>query len=118
MEYDVWYVSHWEYPCPRTGLSSLRSGDIVYVHLPLQPTIVLGSVQAAMDLLDKRSALYSSRQTLVMDGLSVPPHKFCLFIDSLIMIVQHGSSTLALCRIPLVGVRIGSTSMSISTLVL
>ncbi|KAJ3490425.1 hypothetical protein NLI96_g1432 [Meripilus lineatus] len=59
-----------EYPWLKFSEWNTMFGDIVYVHLPLQPTIVLGSVQAAMDLLDKRSALYSSRQTLVMDGLT------------------------------------------------
>ena len=44
----LWYI--------RTNL-----GDIVYVDFPGQPTIVLNSIKAAFDLLDKRSDIYSDR---------------------------------------------------------
>ncbi len=50
---------------------SAVTGDIVYLHLPAQPTVVLGSVQAAIELLDRRSAIYSSRPTPIMDALLV-----------------------------------------------
>ena len=36
-------------------------GDVVYVDLPGQPTIVLNSIKAGFDLLDKRSDIYSDR---------------------------------------------------------
>ncbi|TCD64487.1 hypothetical protein EIP91_004048 [Steccherinum ochraceum] len=35
--------------------------DVVFVHLPMQPTLILGSATAAFDLLDKRSNIYSDR---------------------------------------------------------
>ncbi|OJT11090.1 O-methylsterigmatocystin oxidoreductase [Trametes pubescens] len=41
-------------------------GDIVYFEILRTPAIVLNSVEAARDLLDKRSAIYSDRPRLVM----------------------------------------------------
>ncbi|TCD66266.1 hypothetical protein EIP91_001595 [Steccherinum ochraceum] len=35
--------------------------DVVYLHLPMQPTLIVGTVDAAVELLDKRSQIYSSR---------------------------------------------------------
>lgn len=37
--------------------------------LPQQPTVVLGSVQAALDLMEKRSHIYSDKPVFVMDEL-------------------------------------------------
>ncbi|THH19224.1 hypothetical protein EUX98_g8816 [Antrodiella citrinella] len=37
------------------------NSDIVYLDLPMQPTLVLGSAKAAIDLFDKRSNLWSDR---------------------------------------------------------
>ncbi|KAI0082355.1 CyP450 monooxygenase [Panus rudis PR-1116 ss-1] len=45
-------------------------GDLIYLDLPKQPMVILGSAKAAFDLLDKRSDLYSDRPTLVMHELS------------------------------------------------
>lgn len=36
-------------------------GDIVYLDVLGQPILLLGTHEAAIDLLDKRSALYSDR---------------------------------------------------------
>ena len=44
-------------------------GDIVYLHLPAQPTIVLNTVKSATDLLERRSGIYSSRPYSVMVDL-------------------------------------------------
>ncbi|TCD61737.1 hypothetical protein EIP91_007986 [Steccherinum ochraceum] len=44
--------------------------DIIYVQLPLQPAIILGTYKAAIDLLDKRSNIYSSRMSSVMHELT------------------------------------------------
>ncbi|KZT69365.1 cytochrome P450 [Daedalea quercina L-15889] len=46
-----------------------RYGDVIYLHIFNRPTLVLNSVEAARDLLDRRSAIYSDR-----------PH-FILFVD-------------------------------------
>jgi len=35
--------------------------DIIHVHVPSQPAVILGSVTAAIDLFEKRSQLYSDR---------------------------------------------------------
>ena len=44
-------------------------GDVVYLEIPAQPTIVLNSIQAALELLDRLAAIYSSRPIYVMDTL-------------------------------------------------
>ncbi|KAK0609930.1 cytochrome P450 [Bombardia bombarda] len=43
-------------------------GDVVYLQLGPTPTIILGSAQAAWDLLEKRGAIYSSRPRFIMGG--------------------------------------------------
>ncbi|KAI1080805.1 cytochrome P450 [Whalleya microplaca] len=43
-------------------------GDVVFLQLGPTPTIVLGSAQAAWDLLEKRGAKYSSRPRFIMGG--------------------------------------------------
>ncbi|KAH8103605.1 CyP450 monooxygenase [Cristinia sonorae] len=43
--------------------------DVIFLDLPMQPTIILGSADAALDLLDKRSNIYSSKSTSVMIDL-------------------------------------------------
>ncbi|KAJ3557799.1 hypothetical protein NM688_g1273 [Phlebia brevispora] len=44
--------------------------DILYLDLPRQPTVVVNSVQVALDLMEKRSKLYSDRYLDVMDELT------------------------------------------------
>ncbi|KAK0649971.1 cytochrome P450 [Cercophora newfieldiana] len=43
-------------------------GDVVYLQLGPTPTIILGSAQAAWDLLEKRGSIYSSRPRFIMGG--------------------------------------------------
>ena len=43
--------------------------DVVYLHLPLKPAVVVGSAEAARDLFEKRSHIYSDRNTSVMTEL-------------------------------------------------
>lgn len=43
-------------------------GDIVSVNLLGQPMVILNSAEIASELLEKRSAIYSDRPTLVMSG--------------------------------------------------
>ncbi|KAJ7102834.1 cytochrome P450 [Mycena epipterygia] len=45
-----------------------KYGDCVYVDVLGQPIVILDSLTAAHDLLDQRSAIYSSRPRLVMGG--------------------------------------------------
>lgn len=40
-----------------------------YLDIPKQPTIVLDSAEAAIELLEKRSDIYSDRTQYVMDEL-------------------------------------------------
>ena len=48
-----------------------RIGDVVYLDVLGQDTIILGSLKAARVLLEKRSANYSDRPTSVMVQLYV-----------------------------------------------
>ncbi|KAI1215193.1 cytochrome P450 [Annulohypoxylon truncatum] len=43
-------------------------GDVVYLQMGPTPTVILGSAQAAWDLLEKRGAKYSSRPRFIMGG--------------------------------------------------
>ena len=43
-----------------------RSGDMIYLELFRRPALVLNSLTAARDLLDKRSAKYSDRPRMVL----------------------------------------------------
>nr|BED43020.1 cytochrome P450 monooxygenase [Trametes versicolor] len=45
-------------------------GDIVYLNILGQPTVILGTHSAAVDLLEKRSAIYSDRNVSTMTKLS------------------------------------------------
>ncbi|TFY53355.1 hypothetical protein EVJ58_g9500 [Rhodofomes roseus] len=42
-----------------------RAGDVVYVEIFTRPTIILSSAKAAIDLMDKRGAIYSDRPRFV-----------------------------------------------------
>lgn len=44
-------------------------GDVIYLHMLGKPVIVLNSVEAAIDLLDKRSVNYSDRPPFVIPEL-------------------------------------------------
>ena len=64
-------VRHLQYVRPKASFTSmltscLADSDIVYVDLPMQPTMILGSVTAALELLDKRSQNYSDRARFVV----------------------------------------------------
>ena len=45
------------------------TGDVIYLYLPGQNVLVLNSARSAMDLLGRRSRIYSSRPTSVMNDL-------------------------------------------------
>ncbi|KAH7310761.1 cytochrome P450 [Stachybotrys elegans] len=47
---------------------SKEYGDVVYLQLGPTPTIILGSAQAAWDLLEKNGAIFSSRPRFIMGG--------------------------------------------------
>ena len=44
------------------------TGDVVCVTVPGQTLIILNSLKAAIDLLDKRSAAYAARPDLILSG--------------------------------------------------
>lgn len=46
----------------------MNTGDVLYLNLLGEPTLVLGSSQAAADLLDTRGGIYSDRPAAVMAG--------------------------------------------------
>ncbi|KAJ3552999.1 hypothetical protein NM688_g3851 [Phlebia brevispora] len=43
--------------------------DIIYLDLPHQPTVILNTSQAILDLLEKRARLYADRPTIIIDEL-------------------------------------------------
>ncbi|KAF4782818.1 hypothetical protein HER10_EVM0003205 [Colletotrichum scovillei] len=47
---------------------SRKYGDVVYLQMGPTPTIVLGSAQAAWDLLEKKGSIFSSRPRFIMGG--------------------------------------------------
>ena len=51
----------------------LETGDVVYLQVLGQEIVLLGSYQAACDILEKRSGIYSNRPESVMVKLYVPP---------------------------------------------
>ena len=56
-------------PIPNSDLIFLTTGDVVYVNALGKSFIILGSEEAASDLLDKRSANYSDRPQFPMQDL-------------------------------------------------
>ena len=48
------------------GYDLSTTGDVVYLEVLGQPMIILGSHETALDLLEKRSAIYSDRMSSVM----------------------------------------------------
>ena len=54
---------------PSRLTDSPSPGSLVYLSLPTQPTIVLGTAKVALELLEKRSQIYSDRLLTVMDEL-------------------------------------------------
>ena len=47
------------------------AGDVIYMYLPLQPVIILGSARAAHDLMEKRSNIYSDKLFMTIDEMYV-----------------------------------------------
>ncbi|KAK1676787.1 cytochrome P450 [Colletotrichum godetiae] len=47
---------------------SREYGDVVYLQMGPTPTVVLGSAQAAWDLLEKKGSIFSSRPRFIMGG--------------------------------------------------
>lgn len=52
--------------CTDLGVLILTTGDVVYLKVLRQPMLILNSLEAAQDLLDKRSAIYSDRPNFVL----------------------------------------------------
>ena len=44
----------------------------MYMHLPFQPVIILNSARAALDLMEKRSNIYSDKMFTTLDEMYVP----------------------------------------------
>ena len=44
----------------------LNTGDVVHIKIFGQPVVILNSLQASRDLLDKRSSIYSDRPRFVL----------------------------------------------------
>ena len=50
-------------------MSDGHLGDVMHFHVPRQHILVLGSTDAAVDLLERRSDIYSSRVTKIMNDM-------------------------------------------------
>ena len=65
--FTEWRKIYGEYPVSFTPkLLNLDIGDVVYLNALGQPMIILNSHRACMDLLEKRSIVYSDRPRFVM----------------------------------------------------
>ena len=72
LKYHEWSKTYgaWHYLLQfASDQSSITAGDVMHLQIPAQPTIVVNSADVAFDLLDRRSAIYSSRPSSVMDTL-------------------------------------------------
>lgn len=49
----------------------ISAGDVIYLKVPKLRILVLGSAEAAFDLLEKRSEIYSDRPPNIMNELFV-----------------------------------------------
>ncbi|KAK0223378.1 cytochrome P450 [Armillaria fumosa] len=59
-----------EFPCVTYARWSSTYGDVIYLDTPGNPTVVINSAEAAVDLLEKRSGNYSDRPDFTMVHLS------------------------------------------------
>lgn len=88
-------------------------GDVVLLDLPVRPIVMLGSLKAANDLLDKRSHIYSDRPQSVMLELYVP-HTLSWQLNSKPLLACRSAGRFPPCRTVLSGAHIANTSTSIS----
>ena len=51
------------------GINHRTVGDVIYLRIPKQEFVILGSALAVTDLLEKRSEIYSDRPYNVMNEL-------------------------------------------------
>jgi hypothetical protein len=65
-------------PLPQNALTPISGSKIMYVEAFGQPIIVINDVRIASDLLEKRSALYSSRYAIVFLYCPSSPYPFHL----------------------------------------
>ena len=64
MAKEIWYVSN---DCRREiACNNNRVGDLIQMTILGQPTIIINSPKLAVDMLNKKSAIYSSRPHLTM----------------------------------------------------
>lgn len=65
---------------PAQLIKRLLIGDIMYINILGQPMIVIGSVDIALELMDKRSGIYSDRPFSTLDDMLVLlTSVFCIF---------------------------------------
>src|ERR1700691_4761855 len=57
MEKNLWYVSFTLYAQGDLWMQPLHEGDVVHITIMGQPTVILGSIKAASDLLDARGTI-------------------------------------------------------------
>lgn len=65
VEETIWLVSRYDIHQDHSG-KIYRIGDIIYLNLAGQPVIVLNSLKAAADILDRRAGLTSDRPSYIV----------------------------------------------------
>ena len=71
MVQHVWYVQDSSLSDHELTITFVSDSDIICLQLPTRTIMILGSVDAATELLEKRSHLYSDRVRFVMVELYV-----------------------------------------------
>jgi hypothetical protein len=68
---DIWQVI----PCfeiyltARTKVKLLNEGDIVFFRVMGKPMLLISSADIALDLMEKRSGIYSDKPAMIIDEL-------------------------------------------------
>lgn len=62
MGQEIWYAVQLSYTMhTQFGTLAFMPGDIIYIQLLSKPFLIVSSVQAAQDLMEKRAVKYSDR---------------------------------------------------------
>jgi hypothetical protein len=66
---EIWYVYGLFYPSVYTDAGPLNKGDIIFFKVMGAPMILISSAEVALDLMEKRSAIYSDKPAMTIDDL-------------------------------------------------
>jgi hypothetical protein len=66
---EIWYVHGLFYPPVAIDAKPSNTGDIIFFRVMGTPMLLISSAEAALDLMEKRSAIYSDKPTMTIDTL-------------------------------------------------